>query len=166
MLCWICGDFADTREHKFKRTDLVRSSSTWAPDNLPYFVSSDCWRRIQSPNSTIATFGKVLCGNCNSNRTQPFDRAYEHFSEWINQMGEGIMTMPELDFTAIYGNEFKNAVLNLCKYFVKHLGCRLASDGYYIPPDLALSLWADNLGAFKISFARSRVLGDLQARGP
>ena len=145
---------------------MVRSSPTWAPDELPYFVSSNRWRRIPSPNSTMATFGKVLCGHCNSTRTQPFDLAYETFSAWVNHVGEGIMTIPELDFTAIYGDDYKNSVLNLCKYFVKHLGCLLASDGYYIPPDLAPSLWMDDLAPFEISFARSSVLGNLPARGP
>lgn len=166
MLCWICGHPANTREHKFKRTDLVRSSATWAREDLPSFVSGDRWQQIQSPNSTIATFGKVLCGKCNSTRTQPFDRAYETFSEWINRANADLMAMPELDFTKIYGTNFCSSVLNLCKYFVKHLGCRLASDQYQIPPELASSLWANDLGSFEVSCSRSRVLGKLAARGP
>lgn len=166
MLCWICGQPADTREHKFKRTDLVRSSKTWARDDLPYFISGDQWQQIQGPNSDIVTFGKVLCGKCNSTRTQPFDRAYEIFSEWVNRAATDLMAMPELDFTAIYGTNCRSSVLHLCKYFVKHLGCRLASDQYQIPPELPSSLWADDLGSFEVSCARSRVLGPFAARGP
>jgi hypothetical protein len=77
MKCWICGGLANSREHKFKKSDLIRSSTTWAPDDQPYLVAGGMQRRIPSPNSKIATFGKVLCSDCNSTRTQPFDRAYE-----------------------------------------------------------------------------------------
>src|SRR5205807_8453472 len=109
----------------------------------------------------IANFGKVLCGDCNSARTQPFDRAYEVFSEWVHDTNHHIMTLRHLDFSSIYGTDFEPAVLNLQKYFVKHLGCRLASDHYHIPAGLAPSLWTEHLQPFEISFARSRVLGEL-----
>jgi hypothetical protein len=164
--CWICGAPAETREHKFKRSDLVRSSATWTPADHPYFFGSGGVRRIRSPNSHAATFGKVLCGNCNSARTQPFDRAYERFSRWVNDAEGGIMTMSHLDFTAIYGSDCQGSVLDLQRYFVKHLGCRLASDRYEIPAGLAQSLWSDLLTPFEISLTRTRVLGDLPARGP
>jgi len=166
MNCWICGAVADSREHKFKRSDLVRSSTTWAPGDQPYIVGGGGLHRIQSPNSRIATFGKVLCGDCNSARTQPFDRAYETFSKWVNDAQDGIMTMSHLDFTAIYGTDFRASVLNLQRYFIKHLGCRLASDHYEIPADLARSLWIEPVSSFGISLARSRVLGEIPARGP
>lgn len=164
--CWICGGVANSREHKFKRSDLVRSSATWAPGDRPYFVGSGGRRRIPSADSRIATFGKVLCGDCNSARTQPFDRAYEVFSEWVNSANHNIMAMPQLDFSCIYGADFETAVLNLQKYFVKHLGCRLASDHYQIPAGLAPSLWTDDVRPLEISFARSRLMGELPARGP
>jgi hypothetical protein len=164
--CWICAKVADTREHKFKKSDLIRSSTTWAPDDLPYFIGSGGRRRIPSANSRLATFGKVLCGDCNSARTQPFDRAYEAFSTWVNNAGETIMTMDKLDFTVIYGPNFQPSVLDLQKYFLKHFGCKLASDHYHIPAGLAPSLWTEELKPFEISFARSRLLGDLPARGP
>ena len=164
--CWICGGVFNSREHKFKRSDLVRSSATWAPGDRPYFVGSGGRRRIPSADSRIATFGKVLCGDCNSARTQPFDRAYEVFSEWVNSANHNIMAMPQLDFSCIYGADFETAVLNLQKYFVKHLGCRLASDHYQIPAGLAPSLWTDDVRPLEISFARSRLMGELPARGP
>ena len=86
MKCWICGGLANSREHKFKKSDLIRSSTTWAPDDRPYFVAGGVKRPIASPNAKIATtFGKVLCVDCNSARTQPFDRAYEAFSRYVNQ---------------------------------------------------------------------------------
>ena len=166
MKCWICGGLANSREHKFKKSDLVRSSTTWAPDDKPYFVSGGVKRPIASPKDKITTFGKVLCSNCNSARTQPFDRAYETFSRWVNQADRSIMALSHLDFCAIYGADFGPSVLNLEKYFMKHLGCRLASDRYSIPAGFASSLWTESVQPFEISFARSHLLGELPARGP
>jgi hypothetical protein len=166
MKCWICGGRANSREHKFKQSDLVRSSTTWAPDDKPYFVSGGVKRPIASPKDKIATFGKVLCSNCNNARTQPFDRAYETFSRWVNQADRSIMALSHLDFCAIYGADFGPSVLNLKKYFMKHLGCRLASDRSAIPAGFASSLWTEDVQPFEISFARSHLLGELPARGP
>jgi hypothetical protein len=164
--CWICGGNANTREHKFKRSDLVRSSTTWAPDDKPYFVSGGVKRRIASPNDKVATFGKVLCSECNNARTQPFDLAYEAFSRWVNQADRTIMALSHLDFTVIYGADYSQSVLNLKKYFMKHLGCRLASDRYAIPAGFAASLWTQDVAPFEITFARSQQLGELPVRGP
>jgi hypothetical protein len=166
MKCWICGRVAKTREHKFKKSDLIRSSTSWAPDDKPYFVSGGVKRRIASPNDKIATFGKVLCSECNNARTQPFDYAYEAFSRWVNQIDRKIMALSHLDFSAIYGADFGPSVLNLKKYFMKHLGCRLASLGYSIPTGFVASLWTQHVAPFEITLARSHMLGDLPARGP
>lgn len=166
MKCWICGRVANTREHKFKKSDLIRSSASWAPDDKPYFVSGGVKRRIASPNDKIATFGKVLCSDCNNARTQPFDYAYETFSRWVNQIDRQITVLSHLDFSAIYGADFIPSVLNLKKYFMKHLGCRLASLSYAIPAGFASSLWTKDVAPFEITFARSHLLGELPARGP
>lgn len=123
-------------------------------------------RHLQSPHSELATFGKVLCNDCNSSKTQPFDVAYETFSEWVNQQGKAVLTMSELDFTLIYGDVFQNSLLDLTKYFVKHLGCRLASEGFEIPSGLSASLGSTNLRSFEVSLARNGLLGDEPVRGP
>lgn len=166
MNCWICGAIADSREHKFKRSDLKRSSATWALDDRPYLFRGGETRRLQSPNSEHATFGKVLCSKCNSTRTQPYDRAYERFSEWINDQGPALMERAELDFTDIYGAEFAPQVLNLLKYFAKHFGCRLAGEGSPVPIALACSLSVEDLRPFEVSFTRSNGTKGLPVRGP
>jgi hypothetical protein len=78
--CWICGNPADSWEHKFKRSDVAQSSKTWAPDDQPYYFEEAGSRRIQGPGSDLVKFDKVLCRRCNTTRTQPFDRDYERFA--------------------------------------------------------------------------------------
>jgi hypothetical protein len=89
--CWICGNLADSREHKFKRSDVAQSSKTWAPNDQPYYFGEGGSRRIQGPGSELVKFEKILCHRCNTTRTQPFDRAYERFTEWVNRKGNFLM---------------------------------------------------------------------------
>jgi hypothetical protein len=163
--CWICGNPADSREHKFKKSDVSLSSKSWAPSDQPYFVSGGIWRRIQGPDSQLVKFEKVLCQKCNTTRTQPFDLAYERFADWVNRKGADLMTEPQIDFAEIYSDDWQNGVLNLLKYFAKHLGCRLASDNYALPPSLASSLGTDNLSPFEVSLARNAELAGFPVRG-
>jgi hypothetical protein len=164
--CWICGNPADSREHKFKKSDVAHSSKTWAPADQPYFIRDGNWRRIQGPDSQLVKFErKVICQHCNTTCTQPFDRAYERFATWVNQRGASLMADDRIDFEQIYGAQFQGGVLNLVKYFAKHLGCRLAADGYTIPPSLPPSLAADDLSPFEVSFARNAEIAGVAARG-
>lgn len=164
--CWICGDPADSREHKFKKSDLMRSSATWAPSDQPYFISGSGWRRIQGPDSRLVKFEKVLCQPCNTTRTQPYDRAYERFAAWVNQKGSALMSEPQINLAEIYGAGVSDDVLNLLKYFAKHLGCRIASDDYSVPSKLAPSLAGTDLAPFEVSLSRNDEMSSLSARGP
>jgi hypothetical protein len=163
--CWICGSPANSREHKFKRSDLPQSGKPWTIADQPYFVGEKGWRRIQGPDSALVKFGKVLCEQCNTTRSQPFDRAYERFSAWVNQKDAELLQHEELDFTEIYGANFEPEVLNLIRYFAKHLGCRIASDNYSLPPNLGTSLAGDDLAPFEVSFARNPELAGAPIRG-
>jgi hypothetical protein len=164
--CWVCGNPADSREHKFKKSDLMRSSRTWTSDDLPYFVGGEGWRRIQGPKSKLVTFDKVLCSVCNSTRTQPFDRAYERFSSWASQKGAALMTESQIDFRDIYGAEYRTGVSNLLKFFIKHLGCRIATDNFTLPSALAASLSGSTFAPFEVTIARNRELHGHAIRGP
>jgi hypothetical protein len=113
----------------------------------------------------LVKFGKVLCQHCNNTRTQPFDLAYDRFSAWVNGKGEALLMQEQLDFAEIYGPDFQTSVLNLLKYFVKHLGCRLLSEGQAVPPGLGASLAKDDLAPFEISLARNAELAGGPFRG-
>jgi hypothetical protein len=76
---------ASTREHKYKRTDLDAMGSdgelTWGGDpDRPYVVKSH--RR-----DPAVRFVKSLCAPCNNARSQPFDRAYDIYSNYVRPAG-------------------------------------------------------------------------------
>src|SRR5450755_1536950 len=83
--CWWCRAPADSREHKFKRSDLIREHGA-----APYvggaelsIVGASGSIRARSNKSRPLKFKPNLCQACNNARSQPFDRAYDQFVSWI-----------------------------------------------------------------------------------
>jgi hypothetical protein len=168
MICWYCRTApADSREHKHKKSDVKRSSDDWSKANLPFLVRNGKMKEIQGPDSKSLKFLPSLCRYCNSTRSQPFDKAYEAFSSWVNAKGDALMAASHLDFGSIYGDGFSTGILNLLKYFLKHMGCHLANDGYEVPLELSRLLDSDNIDSFSVTLSRNTRLDEkIHARGP
>jgi hypothetical protein len=130
-LCWWCGATADSREHKYKRTDLTR---TFGPG--PYVGDAaivrgvdGMSRQVQGPKSDELKFPPVLCATCNNARSQPFDFAYDLFTEFVTQYGDRILRDRTFRLSDVYDGTWRTAKDDLAKYYVKHIGCRLADAG-------------------------------------
>jgi hypothetical protein len=138
--CWICGDPADSDEHKRKRTDLVtRYGRSWTPEQQPFVIRGDGssrWTRIQGPNDRNNLYKKLLCRPCNNARTKPFDQAYHEFSDWVFATATTLHSKEAIDFAEIYGAAYAEKSLNLLRYFAKSLGCRIADAGIDPPEGL------------------------------
>jgi hypothetical protein len=136
--CWICGDPADSDEHRRKRSDLVaRYGASWTPDQQPFVIrgdGSDRWTRIQSPNDRKNVYENMLCSPCNNKRTRPFDLSYQRFSQWILAASAILHIKDGIDFGEIYGDAYVEESLNLLRYFAKCLGCQIVEAGIE-PPD-------------------------------
>ena len=81
LKCWICGNEADSREHKHKKTDVNRAFKN-VPTNDKYigvFKSGEIERHVQGVDSKLLKFEKVICQRCNNQSSQPHDFAYEKF---------------------------------------------------------------------------------------
>src|SRR5262245_22852331 len=163
--CWWCGAPADSREHKFKKTDVARASKTWAIDDKPFYVGENVWKPIQGPNSKLVKFDKVLCEVCNTKRSQPFDRAYDAFVAWVRQRGVELMRDDVINFTEVYGAVHSDEVLNLLKYFAKHLGCRIASNDIVVPPAFVAMLDSSAMPQFYVTLSRNAEIKGIPIRG-
>lgn len=133
-LCWWCQGPADSREHKIKRTDL-----RWIQGDDPYvFWGSNDPRlvRINGPGAKPVKFSNVLCRKCNSERSQPFDRAYDCYRDYVHENVDDLRYRTYIDAAEIYGSSWGDGLKNLERYFVKHLGCRIRDAGYLVPADL------------------------------
>lgn len=147
-LCWWCQVRpADSREHKFKRTDLVRvhgPGELRGPRTL-VVRSGERSTEHRSTKNKALKFSPSMCAYCNNTRSQPFDRAYDEFIEWVVANETAVLSERRIDLTAIFGSDQQGKAENILRFFVKHICCRLAetvdADGdTLIPSDAALFL--------------------------
>lgn len=131
--CWWCGAEADSREHKYKRTDLRRLANgddlLWGDDRV--------LRTIRSHRkSKDVLFGLVLCKRCNDTRSQPFDRAYDTYAAHVSRHITQLWRARGIRLDHVYGEDWERQTKNLARYFAKHFGCLIVENGF--PPPQAL----------------------------
>ncbi len=136
--CWICGSIADSKEHRYKKTDIKREFINTGPkgDRVGVISNDTDFIEIQGPNSERLKFDKVICKQCNNKFTQPFDNAYDKFILFILNNIQLLTKCKSIDFSSIFPNNTKNETNNLFKYLIKHFGCRLAENNFMILEDL------------------------------
>lgn len=137
--CWWCGAKASSREHKIKRSDLVRDFGKQFDEPLVR-LSKGLESSVQGPGSTLLKFEANLCSNCNSARSQPFDRAYDSFTGYLAANQKHVLASRRIDLRSVYGNDWREATENLLRYLVKHAGCRLTQNDVRIPSSLVAYL--------------------------
>ncbi|OUY06988.1 hypothetical protein [Acinetobacter populi] len=148
-LCWICEEnIADTSEHALKKTDIVRAYGKGSYRNLnekqPIHFKNGKETKLQGANSDIIKNLKDLCKQCNNTLSQPYDRAYDKFIEYVLNNSELILERRFIDFEEIYGEDFAIQQTNLFKYFIKSFGCRVyANPDFVVPRDLVNILKED-----------------------
>lgn len=86
--CWIFRvKDAKTGEHLIKHSDL--RAVFGKPDQNQRFYFHDLQRanrEVQSLRSDILKSPILICAGCNTTRTQPHDRAWEHMSRWLESV--------------------------------------------------------------------------------
>lgn len=138
--CWVCGAPADAREHRIKRSDLVRNFGPGPYRDgakLLHVIGESAPREVQGANAERLKYASSLCGPCNNSRTQPQDRAYERFPDWARGHENEILATQAIDLQAVFGLGWAAAVDNLLRYFAKSLGCRIHDIGRPVPLALA-----------------------------
>lgn len=137
--CWICGAPSNSREHKIKKSDFVRRYGKQPFNNvggLLHFKSGLC-KNVQGPGAQILTYEPIICSNCNNNKSQSWDKAYELFEKWLFENSRSIFKRRFILLEEVFGTDnFSFYCPSLYKYFVKAFGCRLASTGFTVPIDL------------------------------
>lgn len=136
-LCWWCRTRpATTGEHKYKQTDLARlmgdGSLIWWGDEGTRQIRGKSG--IKRDRHGVVKFPKSLCASCNNARSQPFDRAYDKFSEHL--ASDWVRIMPGVPFNEIYGDSWRQDALDLARYYGKHFGCRMVRTGLPVPESL------------------------------
>lgn len=128
--CWWCGEPANSREHKFKKTDIERAFGRGPyREGRTLVKQGDSGRQtdVTGSRSKVFKFEPMICASCNGVRSQPFDRAYDLFMDYIFENEDVLLRTGEVDLRDIYGDDWEEKALDLGRYFVKHICCRLGN---------------------------------------
>src|SRR5215218_10369967 len=126
--CWWCGAVADSREHKHKKSDLIREfgSGPYLGDSAVVRGFDGTLRNVQGPDANEVRFPRVLCARCNNARSKPFDLTYDVLAAFIADNEDAVLNARQFRFSDVYGSGWRSYKDNLARCYVKHLGCRLA----------------------------------------
>ncbi|MFP3397163.1 hypothetical protein SB749_12545 [Brevibacterium sp. SIMBA_078] len=151
--CWWCGGPADSREHKVKRSALKK---LWTAEGLDLIQdwNFETKHKLRSPGSNAAMFSRTFCHSCNGARSQPFDRAYDLYWDFINENVDALTSAMFIDLSEIYGEEWEARSQDLGRYAIKSLACRFAEHGVDPPRSWIDFLDGDALRETRIRLGR------------
>lgn len=121
--CWWCGALADSREHKYKRSDLVREFGRppYHGERTLSRLSGDDRHHASGPNSPIFQFPASMCSGCNGTRSQPFDTAWDQLTAYLAANEESILASRSIDLEDVFGRDWQAHALHAGRYVVKHM---------------------------------------------
>lgn len=150
-VCWWCGGIADSREHRHKASIL---RSMWGSDGLYLGREGQAPYSIPSWRSRAVKFGKVLCQTCNNVRSQPFDRAYDIYAQFIQSNATRLTRATSIDWREVYGVDWETPTRLLGCYAVKQFGCWIAEGGFKPSTVFAAFLGGGELVDTRLMLAR------------
>ena len=132
--CWWCQSTNLTREHKEKKTDVeLLHGNRYIDGNQIAHIKYRTENKptyLQGSDSKRLKFEKNLCKKCNGSTSQPFDKAYEQFMNYFQENRKTIINSQIINLKEIFGDRWESGIHNIHKYIGKHIGCRLAENGY------------------------------------
>ncbi|MFT5914559.1 MAG: hypothetical protein ACI81T_001048 [Bacteroidia bacterium] len=127
MICWICKKTpANSAEHKFKSSQLKRMHGRSFLEKIT--IGNEFKEQLlQGPKSEKVKFPKVICEECNNDKTSSHDRAFDRLINWTNKNYKELEKMKTIDFRLVYGENWVDEKMNLLKYMAKHAGCKIVT---------------------------------------
>lgn len=157
--CWICGGEANSEEHKIKSSDLRRHFGKRYSDENPllYIKKDEPFVPLKNYKAKEVKFPKVICVECNNNRTKPHDNAYDEFVKYISENFEEMYSQSYINYFDVYGDDWKEKKKHLYRYYAKHAGCKIVtSDLPYDVSDLSEFILGENFtNTLKLKFRLS-----------
>lgn len=136
MDCWICGNNADSGEHRIKASDL-KAMFGKVQQAKPIYMHTDQARnqRVAGLQSDKLKYARVLCSQCNNARTQASDKAWEHLSHNLQTRIPTIKNGSSIRLAKIFPGNVHQKMTSVHLFFVKQLGCLIAEND--VPIELA-----------------------------
>lgn len=122
----MCGEkIADSREHKYKQSDIKASLSLIKDSVIVKFGRA---RRIHGTKSSLLKFSRNLCRECNNQKSKEIDNSYDSFSK--RHIKHLSINLSEIAFINI------TEKTNFYRYLTKNFCCRLVDNNIEISNDL------------------------------
>lgn len=137
-ICWIClTNPATTREHRIKHSDL-RALFRKPGRGLPYYYSNPKQQNIhvQSLDGKLLKSPALICEYCNSTRTQPHDRAWEHMSNWLRLRPTPLRIGGNVRGDRIFPYDTRRRMLEVHLLFLKLFGGMIQEAAGSLPIDI------------------------------
>lgn len=126
MKCWICNARGDSREHLLKASDIDLYFPNLNQKNNAYIHKvGRINTSIGSKRSIHLTSSALICKNCNNNLTQPYDRAWENLSTYIDKNRPLIFSQNKINLKKVFPGCSNKSCLFFHLYFLKIFGCLL-----------------------------------------
>ena len=140
ILCWICNrDEANSGEHKTKRSDLAAVLGSPTQDRPFYFHDLERQNKpVKSLDAKILKAPIRICDKCNTTRTQPHDRAWEHMSDQLRS--RRLVIGRWVRANRVFRHDTRRQMINVHLFFLKLFGCMLCeakASGHDVPIDIA-----------------------------
>jgi len=90
--------------------------------------------RVGSSKSRRLTSKAPICPSCNNSLTQPYDKAWEELSQYLQRNWGYIAKRGKFDLGRVFPGRTQQGALNVHLFFVKLFGCRIIEEN--IPIDV------------------------------
>ncbi len=131
--CWWCGNIADSREHKLKKTDIERIYGTGSYQDKKLILRKNTSNLpLRGSKSDYMKFEKCMCKNCNNARSHSIDVDYTFFTDYIFKNTSNIFNEGYIDLTEVFGNQWEEKTKNIFRYLAKHVACQAATANYEV----------------------------------
>ena len=129
-VCWWCGGKGDAREHRIKRTVVIREFGPGIDRDTLHINRARVEEQRRGPNAGEMKFRTPLCVNCNSARSQRFDYAEVAFTNYYRAHEEEIVRTKILNLAGVFPLDLQRQAEDLRRYFVKHAACVINDLGF------------------------------------
>jgi hypothetical protein len=125
MKCWICGREGKTGEHLVKASDIKSYFGHISQEQPIYCHVKGNSIPVGSTKSKRLKSKALICNDCNSSLTQPYDKAWEKLSAYLRTNWTALRKSGEVDPSTVFPGDNGRALLDVHLYFVKLFGLKI-----------------------------------------
>ena len=126
MNCWICNAEANTGEHLIKASDIRSVFGVVNPKNpLHYHTPRRRNQKVRGIKASILKSNTKICSDCNNQRTQQHDKAWEQLSKYLRSKKPPLKPGDKIRLDKVFPGNENQSMLYVHLFFLKLFGCQI-----------------------------------------